>query len=183
LDKDIKPIAASASFASWAVYLIIILLEPMVDTILLVNGATIPFWKGEDCYLSPTGIADLADIFIDTTISNEDMNTAAKNQLLGSVSQPPTKSALEEWNQADYQTHLLLAMFMFSTQEDVLARFKDILFMESNSYYKIKKSGVTFDVSKMYTSLSVEANANFFPFINVFGSNGLPVTRKRTLSY
>lgn len=182
-DTGVTSMAASATIASWVVYLLVILGEPLCDTVLLVNGADSYLIKN-NCYLTPAGIPNLLQKLADLSVSNQ----ALKNSINGKL------DSLKEGNtfnsggtfSMSYDTHLLLILLVSTTENDMLTRLANIIQLESNQYYSKKGAGFTFDIKKSYTCITSKTTVTYNSFLNVFQFNDMSIftrTYEKTRGY
>lgn len=172
-DEGVTAMAASATIASWVVYLIVLLGEPLCDTVMLVNGMDCTIIK-RTCYLSPKGIPIFLDKLTDKAIQNdnlkEEVNGALDNTLkshMSSLSNKPLPKYSEGIFPADYQTHMLLSIMLSCDPGDILDRGQNLVQLEAKEYYKKEKQS-DFQMKKAYTAIHSDVNLTFNPFIDIF---------------
>lgn len=182
MDGEVGTLAASATIASWLVYIIYIVVEPFIDTILLVNGGAVQLVKG-DCWLTATGIPkfidELLEVAADQVLIDAIKNTGVESYTSENVSavdsttiENKDKPLGNDLLQFNYQTHMLMVLLVFvkpSTQINHLSRLMEL---EASKYYKDK--GGSFVLSKAYSGVEVSADVVFNPFFDLgtdLGSN------------
>lgn len=186
-DSAVNTMAASATVVSWVVYLIVILAEPLCDTIFLVNGESAPLFKGS-CYLSPVGIPELIKKLAGVAISNATVRDSVTNKLESSV-----ENKLSNWKENNnfdstpkegsfdmyYDTHCLLLILMTTNETQILNRFSTLIELEAGYYYSLNGASYTFDIEKAYASVTTKANVKYNSFFSVFEfDSSTPLSQK-----
>lgn len=182
-DGEVRSLAASATIASWVVYVIYILVEPYCDTLLLVNGQDVPFVKGK-CWLVTSKLGEFMKKLGDATLGEPlkaELDKFLKEEGFGSDT-----SGGDDWKDTGYQTHMLVLLLIFVKPEDQIKRLQDLIEMEATEYYRQK--GESFQMTKTYTAVSLSADADLNPLLDlgeVTGSGPFrPTTHiKQTISY
>lgn len=189
-DPAVNSMAATANIASWAVYILVMIGEPLIDTILLVNGGNSYAVKGA-CYLTPTGVWSLINDAIPVLVGNSSVKDALKEKTKEMNPVEPdatTKKAAASKNKfpMDYRAHILLSLILSTQKEPILNRFSNLIFLESNAYYKKKGVTIDYEIDKMYTCIDVTANVTFNPLMDAFSQNGggvFRVSRRKIRGY
>lgn len=179
-DEGVATMAASATIASWAVYLLVLVAEPLCDTVLLVNGAESYLYK-TSCYLTPAGIPYLIDDLKDVAIKNENISASVDklaNDITGKIDTKGTTFSEGGVMKMDYSTHLLLLLMFSVTENNMLTRLANIIQLESAYYYKQSGEDFTFDIKESYTAIEATADVEFNSFISVFQFNDSSVMNK-----
>lgn len=185
MDRQVAEMAGAANIACWAVYLLVLVAEPLCDTVILVNGGKTCFLKNS-CYLTPSGVPELLKALANIAVSNEKVNKAAISAIDENLSGKLTSSDNKTFKKGgvmpmDYDTHMLIIL-MFSTEiGDMLGRFANIVQLESAYYYKQSGKGSSFDINKTYTNIEFESKVDFNSFISVFQTDGDSAVIKSTL--
>lgn len=179
-DGAVNTMAAAATIASWVVYLLVILGEPLVDTIFLVNGGEAPLIKTR-CYLTPVGIPSMVSELLSITVHNaslqESINNAdLKGTLTNKISGVVDTSDMEAFDgdgelNMDYQTHCLIFMLAMVNSQLVLPRISNLIYYETRYHYQQTGAPYTFDMNKAYTSISAKTDVKFNTFLNIFQFN------------
>lgn len=182
-DTSISRMAAAASVASWVVYVLVILGEPLADTILVANGGEVPIIK-KTCYLSPAGITKLATDILDVASSNAELKKVANKKIKSGIAKELEKNNFDNVTEfqdgifkADYSKHMLLVLMFNSSPENTLNRFENLVKLEAGKYYKEK--GGTFDIGNAYTAIESNVEVKFKPFIDVFKFNDNSIFDKK----
>ena len=164
-DNGVRTAAMSASIASWIVYVLYIVIEPLCDTLILVNGGTVQLIR-DKCFLTAGGLLNLTDslenAYIGTSSGGE--NGDMKKLELG------------------YKTHMLLLIFLKVSDEMQMKRLSDLVKLEAAAYYG------SFNIYKAYTTVKISADVTFKPFFDFASFNGgapmsLEYNIKNTVSY
>ncbi len=170
-NPEVESIAASATIAYPIVMLVYILVEPLIDTILLVNGGEVRLVKTK-VYLTPSGIFDLI-----TSFSKLKLNTAQAEQLKKDLGVTDTKSSsggtdVGKYFTVDYSKTLFIIMLLFTPRKKMLSRLSNIIEMEAVEYMnnnKVVASNGLFDLDYSYTYIRTEATFTMNEFIPVSG--------------
>lgn len=186
-DKEVKVIAEAAGLAfpgigTIIVYVVYILMEPMIDSIFLVNNESVSAWK-ESIYFTPSGLQDFIEKL--GSLQNPDLNQikaeseqAFKN-LHGGEGPGGTVQSLLTW---DYSQYLLVLMFLSGDNETHLQRFKTLISLEANAKY----GKGTFQLNNTYTYLEAEVKGTYNPILPLQGLSEdgfFSVSRKRARGY
>lgn len=145
------------------VYILFILLESYIDTILLVNGSDVPLIKLES-YLSAKGLPVLTEKIVKATFSDENIQKVLKDKV-GEIEKSDDKfkssddssskkddkvdlskkddsvtdkgSGFKEgYIDMDYSAYLLFALKLGPTVDTKLTRLANIIQLETDSYYR-----------------------------------------------
>lgn len=178
-DTDVAHLASVASVAAWVVYILYILVEPFLDTVILVNGGSIGLVKS-DCWLTASGIDNLIAALSKVTMSEE-----LRNTITGFSSKYPKKNSFESVTDSNYQTHMLILLLLFVGKADILTRFQTIVDLEASVYYE--QQGKSFAMEKAYTAVEITSDAKFAQLFDMGSSSGgafIPKTTiKQTVGY
>lgn len=174
-DSNVSTIAASATIASWAVYILYIVLEPLVDTFLIVNDGEVPLIKSS-CYLTPSGIDNLLE-----SIPQEGFRAALKSATSGIGGLQPGKTVGigNKSTAINYSTYCMLIMMITLTEKQMLIRFSNIIHLEASAYYGDKQD---FYINKTYTSMEITVPIELNSMLDVVdfgGSLSADIKRER----
>lgn len=170
-DTCVSTIATAATIGAFLVYLIYLVAEPLLDTILLVNGGEVGLIK-DGCWLTPSGITEYLSRLAEHVTDNEEMSglinsggqdLADKMKTEFSVSSD--LGAPGEFLTTGYDTHILLLLMIQTNGDDMISRLRDIITLETTAYYK--SQDIDFDINKAYTAVTTEAEVRFNPFFDV----------------
>lgn len=190
MDGEVSTLAASTTIAAWLVYIIYIVAEPFIDTILLVNGGDIQLIKKE-CWLTATGIPEflkelvktvasqtLIDAFKGTGVESfTSENVSANNPTTVENKDEPLGEELLSFN---YETHMLMVLLVFVDSDRQINRLARIMELEATKYHT--DNGGTFEWSKAYSAVEVSADVTFNPFFDL--GTGLLTSRiTQTVTY
>ncbi len=175
------------------VYLIYIVLESLVDTIILVNGGNIKLIKNF-VFLTPSGIEPLMRSFTSLQLNSDKMQEV-KAKLLDKVGRDGYSEAYEAFGDLEsnadtksyldinYQQTLFLVMSIFTSMQTMVKRLADIIEMEAVTNQENKEVGSDglFDLDYSYTFIRAEANFHTNEFIKI--SEGSDLTTKKRIVY
>lgn len=191
-DADLKSILPPEIISICIIYLLVIVGEPLIDTVIITNGESEPLLKG-DIYLSPSGLKALAEDTAFAALKSSGVQGQIKTVKKLLSDDKKIKKEKEEGNTQNetgtdengekkeddkglellpmsYQTHCLLSMMLSNKSQDVLNRISDLVFLESRSYYKAL--GRNYEKDKSFTAINSQTNVNFNPFMDVFSFKG-----------
>ena len=153
---------------------IIALVEPLIDTILLVNGDDIPLIKGT-IFLTPTGMVKLVESLISIVKITSDQEKDLKKGLLDAFDQTEDdynyqkklkdyetggKTGTKDMFSLSYREHCFMITLITVTDQQMIARISNLIQMESLYHYKEAGNSNYFDLGKSYTFLSIDANVS-----------------------
>ncbi len=179
LNKEVQAMAEAAGAPTFGVgtavvYALEILLEPFVDTIILVNGGKIPLYE-TTIYLSPSGILDFITNVAPSLSFTEEQKKSIKDGVGSAFGDPPTPAeapvdsgkkpdasnkgfkASSLIPKIDYRQQCLLLMILFVKNDDMIDRLQSVIQMETKYHYE--KNSADFSLDKSYTFVEVEADA------------------------
>ncbi|MEI3226007.1 MAG: hypothetical protein V8S39_02720 [Lachnospiraceae bacterium] len=170
---DVQAMAAAATIGYGVVMALVIIVEPFLDTVVLVNGGTIPVYK-TSIFLTPSGLPG----FIEKVLTFEKFTTVEKEnikgKLINSVGATQTgydyekekleaegKKGLTEIKSKylkglidlNYQQYSLLLLAVTVTKERQTARLCNLIQMETYQHYK---DSYEYDIRKSYTYLAAK---------------------------
>lgn len=169
--------AGSLGVGGLVVLLLYILLEPFVDTIILVNGAKIDLFSSNCIYLVPSGLPTLIGRLIGLKL-----NDAQQDEIMAQYSaalhqnyqygegvqttdndgNPILQGAYKDASsliRADYGDYLFIYL-LCQDNEQTLKRFQSLLYLEA------KKNSAPFELNKAYTYVSASAKGKYKPFLS-----------------
>lgn len=179
-DSSVSSMATTANIFGWIVYLVILLAEPLCDTILIVKGGEINLLKNK-CFLTPTGIRDLIEAYKDLKVNS--LVTGALESLQGNLENvghgsssssgdDSSSGAFKEALNIGYEDHLLICIALMLPKDQLLTRFANLIQIEAKQYYSTH-GGKPFDINKAYTCVTCDATVTYYPFISIFEAAGL----------
>ncbi len=208
-NNEVKLAAAAANVAGWIVYLVLILVEPMLDTLLLVNGQSIHLWK-DYVYLTASGMPILVKVLPSLTGLSEETKSLLKDSIdEGEDGQDDGDEDSKDDDKGDdgggqdggkegnagesleargkllmsYQEHMMLMMLLSVDKETLLFRTRNLIQMETAQYYK---SHYTFDLDEAYSYIKVTADGTFasmFQIDSLTGDGLFTANRTRYIGY
>lgn len=189
-NSEVNEIAGACGPFCWVAYLLFIVLEPLADTILLVNGSDSVSLVNNTIYFAPSGIAyfvqDLAALEISRTKLDsitadymKETNSATGKNLFDSSHASDTNAFSSESGllDADYTKHLLLLSSIFVKQETMISRMGDIIEMEA----VLNGKGAKFDLDKAYMAIRASGSFKTGEFIKMSESGVLTLNKKRVI--
>lgn len=180
-DSAVASMASAANVFSWIVYIVILLAEPLCDTVLIVKGGEVDLVKSK-CYLTPTGISDLVAAYAELSVS--EVLTSTLNSVQGDLQNLENEATISSSDSAEsggfaddvfkfgYDDHLLLCMVLAVKKDQILIRFANLIQIEAKQYYSTH-GGKPFDINKAYTCVTCDATVTYYPFISIFEAAGL----------
>jgi len=185
-DTAIRSLATSYPPFTLAVYLLVILVEPFLDTFLLVNAGTVPFVKGE-IFLSAKGLFTFLQKFIQATNTMSEMakiegvdKDQFEKDLTACIGEQDSSAGMQDCPLDVTYTENILILLLLSVGKDTkLKRMQNLVQMEA------KTKDANFELSKAYTYIKADANCSMKPMLNVgFSNNGIiDVSNTRYLGY
>jgi uncharacterized coiled-coil DUF342 family protein len=172
---EVQILATASSFGYPVVMLLMILAEPLAETVLLANGGDVSFYP-YTIYLTPSGLPQLIQQLVSICKLTTDQQEAVKGKLVSAFGATMddydyqktlydfeasggggSGSSFMNFNYREYCFFLLL---LTVTKEQQMARLSNLIQMETLSYYKTKGASYTFNLKNSYTYLSVDANVS-----------------------
>ncbi len=189
-NTEVQTIATAAGSVTlgggaFIAYVLYCLVEPLADTLILVNGGDIPNVKTK-AYLTPSGIVDLVGAFYHLNLK-EDQKETLYQHVAGVMSPTgtdssfaasyrdftpdPGSSSLLDSFKFDYTNTLILLMLFFGT-EGMLKRLADVIQMEAT--YNAEENGLgNFNLSNSFTYLRASGSFTTNEFIRLSDGDGL----------
>ena len=160
------------------VYILYVLLEPLADTLLIVNGVDTKLFKF-DLYLAPAGIDDFIKKLTEIKVSEDkqDSFNKTKSEFLSKKMKlnETTADAMATYTgevtgiyDMQYKTYLYI-LSLFTSTDDLLNRMADIIEMESVVNLENNVIGMNdlFDLDYSYTYLRASASFSTTEFITL----------------
>ncbi len=179
-DTNVAAMASATGPAAFVVYLLVLLGEPLIDTIFLVNGGEAPLIKS-NCYLTPMGIPKMVSQLLSITVQNEALHDSIEDanlegKLTDSIANYVNENDYEKFTNdgsinMDYDTHCLIILLAMTKKENVLKRISNLIYFESRYHYSQMNAEFNFDRNKAYTSIIATTDVKFNSFIEVFQFN------------
>lgn len=166
-NAEVETIAASAGAASLGlgepiVKVLYILIEPFLDTMFIVNGEEISWYK-KCIYLTPTGIPILIGHLLELGLTKSQQQSVTDKfaKLCKVDNAAGGKQKDSSIINAEYKDYLFI-LLLCQDQERTLNRLKNIMYLEGKKYYK-----TDYDINKTYTFISSETKGEYIPFLSV----------------
>ena len=191
-NQEIAAIASEAGAATFGigtvvVYMLYLIAEPMLDTVILANGGSVEL-KKDIAYLTPTGIVSLIGKL--TTLK---LNDTQKNDIYtqavdisGAQGLNPTYSPSEAnkivdaLNSINY-TQMLIIIMLFSNSNALINRLADVIQMEASYNAATRIDSYVFDLDKSFTYLRASGSFSTNEFIKL--SNASKIYSKERIVY
>lgn len=172
-NSQVATMAGSATIAGWAVYLAIIIAEPMLDALLLVNGISSYMIK-KSVYLTPGGMI----LLIQTLPQLTGLPDSLKNQIKDVMVAKDGEPKLDGTFKFDYQEHMLILLLLTTDQDTYLRRMRNLIQMEAEEYYK---GDLEFSLDDAYTYLEISVDGSLNSMFDMEAlTNGGPFEIHRT---
>lgn len=155
-NKEVTAISAAAGPGAWVVKLAIALAEPMLDTIILVNGGKEYLFK-DTVYLSYSGMVILQKDLVGITSISKNLQTKLKDTITAHNGEPPEKGTCD----ASYTEHMLILLMLSVNQTTYMQRMQNLIQMEGAS----KTTG--FKLNEAYTYIYSDVKYTLNPMFNI----------------
>ena len=187
--------AASCGIGLVLVYILYLVAEPFVDTLILVNSGDVPIVKTK-VYLTPSGVVDMVSAFYKLGLSNSEKDQVYKDVVkiagagkVGNDFAENYSSAvsafgtdqpglLEKSMTFDYTKHLLLVMLLFKSSDTLLDRLADVIQMEGSYDAVDRVDKFTFDLDNSFTYLRSSGSFTTNEFIKISEGSGFKSTNR-----
>lgn len=180
-NPEVSSISAMAGPGAWVVKLAIALAEPMLDTIILVNGGKSFIFKrdakGSTVYLSWSGMVLLQNDLADITALSSNLKDKIKDTIKANNGTPTEHGMCD----ASYTEHMLLLMLLSVNQSTYMKRLQNVIQMEAATK---NKSEYAFKLDKAYTYIQMDVTYTLNPMFNIdsLTDNGLFTTTSKKYS-
>lgn len=186
IDHEVQTLATAAAAAAGVgtaiVYALYVILEPLADTLLLVNGGKIDIIKFH-AFFTVQGIPKLLGGFVSVKI-----NDIQKGDLQENVKKAfkfegdlPDSSGFEFKFGFKYDQYLFMLMIVFGENNTYLNRFKNIIQLEARAYYSKADAdaaaagkaqpgiiaGKDFNINNTYTYIDATVTGKFVPLLPI----------------
>lgn len=166
-DPNVATMAGAATVFSWVVYLLVLVGEPLVDSILIANGGEVPLLKS-GCFLTPVGVTKLINC-LPKGIKGAIEECVGDIKALGGDG---TDFSTDGFG-ISYAEYCFLILVVTLTEESMLIRLANLIQLESAAYYKSQDADFTFDINKTYTTIQVTVPIEFNSMLSVIDINGV----------
>ncbi len=177
-NDQVKQIAGMAGPGSWVVLVAVILGEPLLDSIMLVNGQPEYIFK-KTVYLSYSGMPNL----LKHLVKASGLATSLQDNLKKAIDIKNGEPKWEGLFEASYTEHMLLLLMLSVSPETYLKRLQNVVQMEAACKYE---SEYEFKLDKAYSYIYSEVEYFLNPMVNLdsLNNNGLfKATCKRYCGY
>lgn len=177
-NPQVSTMAAAAGPGAWVVKMAIILAEPMLDSIILVNGGNVYLFK-ETVYMSYSGFVILQEDLVNCTSISKNLQDKIGDAIEAHNGKPAYKGSCK----VSYTEHLLLLLLLSVNEVTYMQRMQNLIQLEAREYYKDE---CEFDLDKTYTYIDSEVKYTLNPMFKVdyLTDNGLfTATSKQYLGY
>lgn len=166
-NPQVSSITALAGPFAIALKIAIVIAEPLLDTIILVNGGDVYIskkdFKGRSTvYLSYSGLVILMQDIKDITAISDPLKKKISDTITAANGEPPEYGLFD----ASYTEHLILLMIVGVQPTDFVNRLQNIIQMESAVKYKDE---YPFKLDKTSTYLYTDVKYTLNPLFNIDG--------------
>lgn len=168
LGLDIIPVLTKTP-GEFVVKIVAALAEPLLDTMILVNGGNEYMIKLTP-YLSPTGVLCLFKDIIGMTAFSQNFQHKIHEAIQGHWGE----GKKDGFFKADYTEHIMLLLMLTVPNDVFLKRMQNIIQMETAADYA-KTGQIGFKLNRAYTYIQTDVEYTLNPLFNVAGllDNGL----------
>lgn len=170
-----------ANPGGWAVFIAYLVAEPMLDALFLVNGQSSYLYK-KILYLTVQGLPVLVEDM--TKLTNLSGNMQSKlNEFAHSKVGTAKGGKLDGVIKMDYVDHMLVLLFISTSQEKIVNRLQNLIQMEAAEYYKTSHT-FDLDLANTYVQMIVEGNLNSMFNLEALTKDGpFSIKRNRIVGY
>lgn len=209
-NAEVQSLAAASTLGYPAVMLLIMLAEPLADTVVLANGGAVNFIKSS-VYLTPSGLPGLMGELVSIARFNADQKEEIKSGLVNAFgatdddydyqktlhdyeerkaqeSNNDKKHGASKYTKGlqnfNYREYCFFLMLVTVTKEQQFARLKNLIQMETLYHYKKEGREAIFDLKKSYTYLDTEVTVDVKQMMpSLIDSSLFHVTRQQFRGY
>lgn len=176
--EEVTAIASMSTYGYSIIMFLYILAEPLAETILLVNGAEINL---TNCpiYLAPSNIGTFINQLVTlcnlTTKEAEEVGSDLQKALGAGTEEIKADEAAEqnELLNFNYREYCFFLLLLTVTEEQQMARLQNLIQMEGTYYYNELDVSYTFDLSKSYTFIETDVEADISQMLPTLTSSSL----------
>lgn len=175
-NPEVQSLAMASTFGYPVVMALEILAEPLVDTVLLVNGAEVPLIE-ETIYLTPSGLPKLLEGLQSVVNFTPENKAQLQTALVGAFDATDddynyqhtlnenkgisVMEGIQKLTKFNYREYCFMLMLLTVKKEQQLARLKNLIQMETYYHYKeVKKTSYLFDMRNSYTFLHTKVSGS-----------------------
>ena len=176
---DVASLASEAGEFFWVVYILIIIIDPLLDTLILVNGGSSHLIKPY-VYCTESGVENLLHDVLELPTLQSLTNGLAG--ILG-VDVSDVFSGGNGLFKCSYTEHLWLLFFLMVRYDTLLDRTQNMIYWESTAYYDYHGEEYDFENTYTYVHSTVTYTINpMFDFSSMTG-NGVANPTLKTERY
>lgn len=163
-NSQVNTLAATAGPGALVVKIAIALAEPMLDTIILVNGGN-EYLVKETVYLSYSGIINLEKDLVDITSISPNLQYKIKDTIVAHNGELEKKGKIE----SSYTEHMLILLMLSVNQTTYMQRMQNLIQLEGAA----KNDG--FQIDNAYTYIYSDVTYTLNPMLDIdsLTENGL----------
>lgn len=194
IDDEVKLMAKALGAASFGigtvvVYIVELFVQPLIETITIVNGGNINLWNSV-IYLTPSGVVCALGHLTSFKLTEEQskelkMGFSEISKIQDSIDiKSVLKSNLKDndgytW---DYDNYCFVLLMLTGETDSVMHRLANVMYMEANAYY----GEGNFDIEKTYTSVTGTVSGQYqvlLPFDHLSDTGFGKVEKSSARSY
>ena len=199
LNAEVQALAASSTLGYPIIMALEYFVEPLLDTILLVNDSSVDFYKTQ-IYLTPTG---LPTYLIELTSLLKGMTSSDKSAMSTEIAEAFGMSAddynyqqtLKKYSDVkvssppgifkfDYREYCFLLLLLTVSKEQQMARLSNLIQMETLNYYKNTGKDYVFNLAHAYSFVNAEVTVDVKQIMpSLIDSSLFSVTRTQHRGY
>lgn len=165
-NEQVSAIAATAGPGAWVVKLAIVLAEPMLDTIILVNNGK-EYLTKDTVYFSYSGLVILEKDLVGITSISKNLQDKIKDTIEAHNGKPEEKAKIEI--DLSYTEHMLILLMLSVNQTTYMQRMQNLIQLEGAA----KNDG--FQINNAYTYIYSDVTYTLNPMLDIdsLTENGL----------
>lgn len=160
-DKEVTAMAAATGPGAWVVKLVVAIGEPMIDSLLLVNGVSVNLIK-KVIYLTPSGLPVLLRDLTGLDALSDTLQDKLKDVIKANATLPDNTGYLN----SSYTEHVILLLLLSVKPDEYMRRMQNLIQMEAGCKYQDEYS-FTLDNANTYVIADVDYKLN--PMFNIDG--------------
>ncbi|MFV0364020.1 MAG: DUF5702 domain-containing protein [Suipraeoptans sp.] len=168
-------IAALAGPGAWVVKILMVLAEPMLDSIILVNGGKVSLIK-KTVYMSYSGFVNLQNDLVGIT----SISASLQGKIQDTIKAESGDSSNAGYLNANYTEHMLIMLMLSVGPDEYLKRLRNVIQLEAKTKHK---SGSGFDMDEAYTFISTEVDYTLNPMFDIDSLTGSGLFTNTTEQY
>ena len=210
-NAEVQALASASTFGYPVVLFLVLVAEPLADTVVLANGGSIDLIKST-VFLTPSGLPKLMREVVTVARFNAEQQETIKSGFVNAfgatdddydyqkkLSDYEKEKVIEEEKNTgggkksdylkevqkfNYRKYCFLLMLVSVTKDQQLARLKNLIQMETLYHYNKTGSEAVFDLNKSYTYLETNVTADVKQLMpSLIDSSVFHVTRQQFRGY